>query len=62
MVIKRKMNVSGMGLWLLRGMAAGAAVSLGVCGTPGKRKVRRRLMRAADAVSDAMDNLYGMLK
>ena len=63
---KRKAASSGMGLWLLLGIAVGAAACCGVCGMPGKRSVRRRLMHAADevnnAVSEAIDNLYGAMK
>ena len=46
---RRKRSLPGRGLWLLAGIAAGAAAAMGLCGIPGKRKVRRRLMRAADA-------------
>ena len=55
-----------MGLWLLLGIAVGAAACCGVCGTPGKRRVRRRLMNAADAVNnavnDAIDSMYNAMK
>ena len=60
-MLRRKSAMSGMGLWLLLGMAAGAAACIGVCGTPTKRKVRRRLMRAADAVNDALDNMLSAM-
>ena len=50
------------GLWLLAGIAAGAAVCLGMCGMPGKRRVRRRLMHAADAVNEAIDSMYSAIK
>lgn len=60
------MTSSGMGLWLLLGIAVGAAACCGVCGTPGKRRVRRRLMNAADAVNnavnDAIDSMYNAMK
>ena len=56
------MPSSGMGLWLLIGIAVGAAACLGVCGTPAKRRVRRRLMHAADAVNEAIDNMYSAMK
>ncbi len=59
---KRTMPSSGMGLWLLIGIAVGAAACLGVCGTPAKRRVRRRLMHAADAVNEAIDNMYSAMK
>ena len=59
----RKKNASsGSGIWLLLGMAAGVAACIGVCGTPTKRKVRRRLMHAADAVNDAIDNMFSTMK
>ncbi len=53
---------SGMGIWLLLGIAVGAAACVGICGTPTKRKVRRRLMHAADAVNDAIDNMFLSVK
>ena len=57
-------ELNGMmkGLWLLIGIAVGAAACLGVCGTPAKRRVRRRLMHAADAVNEAIDNMYSAMK
>lgn len=62
MYCRKKPSSSGMGLWLLLGIAVGAAASVGVCGMPGRRKVRRRLMHAADAVNDAIDNMYRAMK
>ena len=65
MYCNRNNSSSGMGLWLLVGIAVGAAASLGVwemCGMPGKRTVRRKLMHAADAVNDAIDNAFDMMK
>lgn len=59
---KRNKSAWGTGMWLLIGMAAGAAGCCGVCGLPRGRKVKRRLMHAADAVNDALDNLYSMMK
>lgn len=59
---KGKFTSSGMGLWLLLGIAVGAAACCGVCGMPAKRKIRRRLMHAADAVNDAIDNMYSAMK
>ncbi len=59
---RRKRSLPGRGLWLLAGIAAGAAAAMGLCGIPGKRKVRRRLMRAADAVNDAIDNMLGTMR
>ncbi len=47
---------------MLIGIAAGAAACCGICGLPGRRRFRRRLMHAADTVNDAMDNLYRMMK
>lgn len=65
MYYRRKSSSSGMGLWLLVGIAVGAAACCGVCGMcamPTRRKIRRRLMHAADAVSDAIDNMYSAIK
>ena len=62
---RQKQTSSGMGLWLLLGIAVGAAACYGaemMCGTPTKHKVRRRLMHAADAVNDAIDNLFISMK
>ena len=62
---RRKPSSSGMGLWLLLGIAVGAAACFGMCimcGTPTRRKVRRRLMHAADAVNDVIDNMYSAVK
>lgn len=54
--------MAGIGWGLLVGAALGAAGCCSVCGVPGRRKVRRRLMNAADAVNDALDNMYRMIK
>ena len=66
MYCKRNMTSSGMGLWLLLGIAVGAAACLGVTGMPTQRKVRRRLMHAADevnnAVNEAIDKMYNAIK
>lgn len=62
---KRQSSPSGSGIWLLLGVAIGAAACCGLermCGTPTKRKVRRRLMHAADAVNDAIDNMFMSIK
>ena len=62
MYYKRKTSMAGIGWGLLAGAALGAAGCCSVCGVPGRRKVRRRLMNAADAVNDALDNMYRMIK
>ncbi len=62
MYYRTKSAMPAAGLWLLAGIAAGAAVCLGMCGMPGKRRVRRRLMHAADAVNEAIDSMYSAIK
>ena len=58
---KMKKTVQGIGLGLLLGAAAGAAGYCGVCGMPSKRKVRRRLLHAADSMSGALENLLNSI-
>ena len=46
----------GMGWGLLLGAAIGAAGCCGVCGLPTKRRMRRRLLSATDAMNDALES------
>lgn len=62
MNIKTKKTMQGIGLGMLLGAAVGAAGYGGVCGMPSKRKVKRRLMHAADTMSSALENVYSMMK
>ena len=62
MYSNKRQSSSGMGMWLLVGAALGAAACLGLTGMPTQRKVRRRLMNAADAVNDAIDSMYRAMK
>ena len=62
MSTKQTSAFKGVGLGLLLGAAAGAAGWYGVCGAPSKRKVRRRLMHAADAMGNALENMYDMMR
>ncbi|MBQ9902679.1 MAG: hypothetical protein IJM51_09910 [Clostridia bacterium] len=61
----RKQSSAGIGLWLLLGIAVGAAACCGVsgmCGTTARRRLRRKLMHAADAVNEAVDNMFSAMK
>ena len=62
---KRPSSTPVSGLWLLLGIAIGAAACCGlerICAPPTRRKVRRGLMHAADAVNDAIDNMFMSVK
>ena len=58
---KMKKTMQGVGLGMLLGAAVGAAGYCGVCGMPSKRKMRRRLLHAADSMSGALENLFNSL-
>lgn len=58
MSMKTKKTVQGIGLGMLLGAAVGAAGFGSLFGMPSKRKVKRRLMNAADAMGSALEDFY----
>ncbi|MBQ1411853.1 MAG: hypothetical protein IIY93_01545 [Clostridia bacterium] len=54
--------MKGIGLGMLLGAAVGAAGFGSVCGMPSKRKLRRRLMNAADNMGSALEDFYNMIR
>lgn len=62
MIMNSRKTLGGIGLGMLIGAAVGAVGCSSICGMPSKRKVKRRLMHAADAMGNALENVCSMMK
>ena len=60
--IKSQNVMKGIGLGMLLGAAVGAAGFGSMFGMPSKRKMKRRLMHAADTMGSALEDFYNMVK
>lgn len=60
--MRRNRTLGGIGLGMLLGAAIGAVGCGSICGMPSKRKVKRRLMHAADVMGSAVENMCDMMK